>query len=103
MSGIVPSTKWCGVDDVAVEYHDLGENQSLDKCCRQHDHCPIKIKPFSNTYGLFNLFSPYTKSHCQCDEIFYDCLKAANSEIADNIGKLFFNVIEMECIQSAEP
>ena len=60
MKGIVPGTKWCGVNDIANDYHDLGRDFQLDKCCRAHDHCPIKIKPFTTNFGIHN-YSPYTK------------------------------------------
>lgn len=53
-------TKWCGVNDIAENYHDLGEDRIIDKCCRAHDHCPIKIKPFDRNFGIFN-YHPYTK------------------------------------------
>ena len=55
-----PGTKWCGVNDIAENYHDLGEDRVIDKCCRAHDHCPIKIKPFDRNFGVFN-YHPYTK------------------------------------------
>ena len=42
----------------------------VDKCCRAHDHCPIKIKAFSSNYGATN-YHVYTKSHCACDDLFY--------------------------------
>ena len=31
-----------------------------DKCCRAHDHCPVKVKSFSTNYGAKNNH-PYTK------------------------------------------
>ena len=42
----------------------------MDKCCRAHDHCPVKIKAFSSNYGATN-YHVYTKSHCACDDLFY--------------------------------
>ena len=42
----------------------------VDKCCRAHDHCPVKVKAFSNSYGATN-YHLYTKSHCACDDLFY--------------------------------
>ncbi len=53
-------TKWCGYDDIAAHYHDLGDSVALDKCCRAHDHCPVKIKAFATNYGARNSH-PYTK------------------------------------------
>lgn len=53
-------TKWCGPGDVAQSYDDLGALIEVDKCCRAHDHCPIKVKGFASAHGLMNL-SFYTK------------------------------------------
>ena len=50
------------------------------------------MKPFRSKYGLFNL-DLYTKSHCFCDEKFYNCLKNADNEKAKAVGDFFFNVI----------
>ncbi len=60
MRGIVPGTKWCGYNDIALNYHDLGDDFALDKCCRAHDHCPVKIKAFTTNFGVRN-YHPYTK------------------------------------------
>ena len=94
---IVAGTLWCGVDDIAEDYHSLGPEWQLDKCCRAHDHCPVKVKSFRTRYKVFNL-GPYTKSHCLCDKLFYDCLKKVNSEKSDMVGDLFFNIIGVKCI-----
>ena len=53
-------TKWCGINDIANDYFDLGKEFELDKCCRAHDHCPMKIKAFGSSYGVKNNH-PYTK------------------------------------------
>lgn len=58
--GIVPGTRWCGLGDSALDYHDLGPRSDIDLCCRAHDHCPIRLKAFRMGYGLIN-FSFYTK------------------------------------------
>lgn len=58
--GIVPGTKWCGLGDSALDYHDLGGKADVDLCCRAHDHCPVRLKAFRMGYGLIN-FSFYTK------------------------------------------
>ena len=36
----------CGVNDVAKNYNDLGSGSyfEVDKCCRTHDHCPLKVR-----------------------------------------------------------
>jgi len=96
--GILPGTLWCGVNDIADDYSHLGQLWRLDTCCRQHDFCPVKVKPLQSRQGLFNL-SPYTKSHCSCDTIFYDCLKTVNSSESRAVGHFFFNIIGVECVE----
>lgn len=96
----------------------------MDKCCRAHDHCPIKVKGFASAHGLMNL-SFYTKyrwnlipwqffetfthltffvsrSHCACDDEFYSCLKSLSSPVARMIGNLYFNVIQMPCVDELQ-
>jgi len=96
--GILPGTLWCGVNDIAEDFRKLGANWRLDKCCRAHDHCPVKVKALQRRYGLFNL-SPYTNSHCQCDSNFYNCLKLVNSSQSNAVGDFFFNIIGVRCIE----
>jgi len=96
--GIMPGTLWCGVDDIAENYKSLGAHWKVDRCCRAHDHCPVKVKGFRSRYGLQN-FSPSTKSHCACDERFFSCLREVNSQKADTVGKIFFNFLKMQCME----
>jgi len=96
--GILPGTLWCGLDDIADDFYSLGPDWQLDKCCRAHDHCPVKVKAFKSRYGVFNV-GPSTKSHCACDKQFYDCLKRQNSEKSNSVGNLYFNVIGVQCIE----
>lgn len=62
------------------------------------DGFPLQVKPFQTRYNLFN-FAPYTKSHCACDQMFYNCLKAVNSSKADAVGDVFFNVLGIQCVE----
>lgn len=59
-SGIIPGTKWCGTGDIADTYHDLGEDATMDRCCRTHDLCPLKVRAYQKRYNLNNN-SIYTK------------------------------------------
>jgi len=97
-NGILPGTFWCGYDDVAPNYFTLGPRKRLDSCCRQHDHCPVKVKAFQYRYGMINLH-PYTKVHCQCDDDFYNCLKDVSNEQGDAVGKFFFNFLNVQCLE----
>lgn len=60
LSGIAPGTKWCGTGDIASNYHDLGPDANVDKCCRTHDICPVKIMKYAERYGVYNE-SPFTR------------------------------------------
>jgi len=100
--GIIPGTLWCGVNDIAENYHSLGSNSKVDRCCRFHDHCPDKIKSFSKKQGLLNS-TPYTKSNCECDRIFFNCLKNANSGAGNSVGKFYFNFLNLQCIDMRHP
>lgn len=96
--GLIPGTKWCGLGDQASTYNDLGPKHRIDICCRAHDHCPIRLKPFRNDYGVLNI-ALYTKSHCDCDADFYRCLREAHSRTADMLGNLYFNVMKLQCMR----
>ncbi|XP_033189786.1 uncharacterized protein LOC117156657 isoform X2 [Bombus vancouverensis nearcticus] len=98
LSGILPGTKWCGTGDIAENYHDLGHEAQIDRCCRSHDLCPVKIRAQQTRYNLTN-YSIYTKSHCVCDEALYHCLKATTNPTAQVMGRIYFNVIKVPCIE----
>ncbi|TMW53002.1 hypothetical protein DOY81_001865, partial [Sarcophaga bullata] len=94
---IAPNTRWCGRGNTANgTYNHLGGASMADKCCRTHDHCKLYIPAMSNRFDLFN-YRPYTLSHCNCDRRFRTCLKMANDEDANTIGKLFFNLVQTQC------
>ena len=63
---IFPGTKWCGKGDLAQCYDDLGDDQELDVCCRDHDCCPYMIPPFSSRFNMFN-YRFHSLIHCDCD------------------------------------
>ncbi|XP_043264352.1 uncharacterized protein LOC122404466 isoform X1 [Colletes gigas] len=98
LSGILPGTKWCGTGDIAENYHDLGHEVEIDRCCRTHDLCPVKVRAQRTRYNLTN-YSLYTKSHCVCDEALYKCLKAANHPTANIMGHIYFNLVKVSCIE----
>ncbi|XP_071448352.1 uncharacterized protein [Hetaerina americana] len=98
---IYPGTKWCGPGDVARNYWDLGKLADEDRCCRTHDHCPESIAPGRCTHGICNT-APFTRSHCECDERFRQCLQTLKSPAADTIGALYFNVGNPLCFAEDE-
>jgi len=67
--GIFPGTYWCGAGNVAQNKTSLGIFSGSDRCCRDHDMCPYKIRKLSYNYGLYN-GRLHTLLHCACDEVF---------------------------------
>uniref|UniRef100_U5EP92 Phospholipase A2 n=1 Tax=Corethrella appendiculata TaxID=1370023 RepID=U5EP92_9DIPT len=98
LSGIIPGTKWCGTGDIAKGYHDLGTDPKMDRCCRTHDLCPLKVRPYQKRYKLDNQ-SIYTKSHCICDDMLYSCLKATNTSASQLMGSIYFNLVQVPCLE----
>lgn len=86
-------TQWCGYENIAESYFDIGEDGDLDRCCRAHDYCPFYQQSFS-----FANLSPITKSLCSCDTAFFDCLRALNTTISNKVGNIFFNTGAWKCI-----
>ncbi|KAM3957768.1 LOW QUALITY PROTEIN: uncharacterized protein ACR2FA_008203 [Aphomia sociella] len=98
LQGIIPGTKWCGTGDIAADYHDLGADRRLDRCCRTHDLCPTKVRAFSKRYNLTNN-SLYSKSHCTCDDMLFDCLKTTNTSASHLMGHIYFNLVQVPCLE----
>ncbi|BES97084.1 Phospholipase A2 [Nesidiocoris tenuis] len=95
--GIFPGTKWCGTGDIATNYYDLGSEVVVDKCCRAHDICPVKVLGYAKKYELYN-DSFITMSHCECDKQFSQCLKNAKNNIANSMGAVYFNLLGNNCM-----
>lgn len=87
---------------MAKSYDDLGHHSAEDACCREHDHCPSTIAPQQCIHGICNN-SPFTRSHCDCDAKFRKCLQNLNTEVANTLGALFFNVIQVTCFKERRP
>lgn len=99
---IYPGTKWCGAGNISNGYDDLGHHAETDRCCREHDHCEDFIVAFGAKHGLKN-FSPVTKSNCSCDDKFHRCLQTANSKISNRMGRIYFNLLQMQCFKMDHP
>lgn len=93
---IFPGTKWCGKGDLAECFDDLGPDQELDTCCRDHDCCPFMIPPFTSRFNLFN-YRFHSIIHCDCDTRFRGCLRQSLSTTANMIGKIYFNILGSKC------
>nr|XP_023015749.1 phospholipase A2 isoform X1 [Leptinotarsa decemlineata] len=99
---IYPGTKWCGPGNKAQNHTDLGFHVKEDKCCRDHDKCPRFLSTGECSQGICNN-SPFTRSHCDCDAAFRKCLQNVNSETANTIGAIFFNIIQVICFKERTP
>ncbi|TKR66829.1 hypothetical protein L596_023065 [Steinernema carpocapsae] len=91
---ILPGTQWCGSGHKADHAHHT--TSETDMCCRQHDSCPMFIKPGELKYGTRN-YLPYTVSYCKCDLRFYSCLKRTESSTGNLLGRFFFNMLHNQC------
>ncbi|XP_067015346.2 phospholipase A2 isoform X3 [Anabrus simplex] len=103
---IFPGTLWCGPGDRAKSLEDVGLFKGSDSCCREHDICPDNIPGWGSKHGLVNK-GPFTKSHCDCDDRFFQCLKdvmrSTKSPIAPQIGIAYFNVVGPQCFKEEYP
>jgi len=41
----------------------------------------------------------FYRSHCTCDQVLYQCLKAANHPTANFMGQIYFNIVKVPCIE----
>lgn len=69
----------------------------MDRCCRDHDICPVKVRAYQSRYNLTNN-SIYTKSHCVCDDLLYQCLKKSSAQASQLMGTIYFNLVQVPCI-----
>ncbi|CAH1112653.1 unnamed protein product [Psylliodes chrysocephalus] len=99
---IYPGTKWCGPGNKAKNYTDLGYHYKEDTCCREHDRCPKSLGKGECRKGICN-HSLFTRSHCDCDANFRKCLQTANTETANTIGAIFFNIVQVICFKERTP
>lgn len=102
LGGIAPGTLWCGRGDRATNFRQLGKEAEIDACCREHDHCPIRLKPFTYYYGL-NDWSVYTRSHCKCERVLDDCLIRLDSSLAQLIRRIYLRFVGTHCLETRRP
>ena len=85
-------TKWCGQGNKADSYNDLGKLDQLDRCCRAHDNCPLKIHKDMQRWGVRNT-AGYTVMDCKCDDAFHYCLQNKVTRVYFNVSQTF----EQQC------
>lgn len=56
LSGVFPGTKWCGTGDIAKNFHDLGEEKDMDRCCRGKTFSLILNETFFLLMLIVSLF-----------------------------------------------
>lgn len=102
LKAIYPGTLWCGDGNQAKYQNEVGLFRNTDICCKQHDECPAFIKSGSEFKGLRNN-GHFTRSHCDCDLKFYNCLKRTDSLISNKIGYTYFNILRPQCFRKEYP
>lgn len=60
----------------------------------------MKVRGYQKRYNITN-DSVYTKSHCTCDDIFFNCLKKQSSLQAQWMGNIYFNIAQIPCIEKS--
>ncbi|XP_022908555.2 acidic phospholipase A2 PA4-like [Onthophagus taurus] len=93
---IFPGTLWCGQGTKARFFNELGEHREEDKCCREHDNCANSLNAGECRGDVCN-DSSYTRSHCDCDLRFQECLKSTQTSAGNVIGSIFFNIVKVSC------
>lgn len=99
---IYPGTLYCGAGHQAKNNHEIGLFRNTDICCKQHDQCPAFIRAGQEFKGLRNT-GQFTRSHCDCDLKFYNCLKRINSIVSNKIGYTYFNILRPPCFSKEYP
>ncbi|XP_065083879.1 uncharacterized protein LOC135706241 [Ochlerotatus camptorhynchus] len=102
IKAIYPGTVWCGDGNQAKSENDIGFFYMTDACCRAHDLCPASIVPGEQFNRLKNN-GYFTRSHCDCDKQFYNCLKNANTLVSNQIGYTYFNLLKPQCFRHEHP
>ena len=98
---MVQGTKWCGSGDKAANDSDLGRFNETDACCREHDKCPLSIGGRETKYGLTNP-DRSTRSHCDCDQKFYQCLTKTSSRLSRSLKIIYFTFLRKKCFRKKQ-
>lgn len=102
LKAIYPGTLYCGDGNLARNENEVGLFRETDICCKKHDQCPAFIRAGQEFKGLRN-FGHFTRSHCDCDLKFYNCLKRTGSIISNKIGYTYFNILKPPCFRKEYP
>ncbi|XP_055613793.1 uncharacterized protein LOC129760216 isoform X2 [Uranotaenia lowii] len=102
IKAIYPGTVWCGDGNHAKSENDIGFFYQTDNCCRAHDLCPMSIDA-GGRYDRLKNNGYFTRSHCDCDKAFFNCLKNADSLVSNQIGYTYFNLLKPQCFRHEHP
>lgn len=93
-------TNWCGTGDIASNYHDLGFENEVDRCCRTHDLCPVKIRAYQRRYDLTNehLYTKYILD----ETAYYNSIQRCNVFLSSLMASISDPIVSaMTCSSSA--
>lgn len=102
LKAIYPGTLWCGDGNQARSENEVGLFRNTDICCKMHDQCPSFI-PSGREFKSLRNHGLFTRSHCDCDQKFYNCLKKIDSLISNKIGYTYFNILRPQCFRKEYP
>jgi len=78
-------TMWCGFDNDAPDDRAVSPiYPNVDRCCRDHDHCPTFIPRGECLDGICNHSYLVPIMDCQCEEEFQKCLREVPKSRARN-------------------
>ncbi|CAO1381035.1 unnamed protein product [Diamesa serratosioi] len=96
-------TNYCGPGDTANGAGETvaGFMTDIDKCCKIHDDCDEQVMT-KNDFNLYpslpkkNLY--FTSLSCNCDRLFYNCMKQTETILADLIMWIY-TIAQSSCFQ----
>lgn len=97
-------TNYCGPGDTANGDRETvgGHMTSIDECCKSHDDCDENISS-KNDFILYPKLPPrklhFTSLSCECDRLFYNCMKQTESILADVIMWIY-TIAQSSCFQN---
>ncbi|CAO1409962.1 unnamed protein product [Diamesa hyperborea] len=97
-------TNYCGPGNTASGDRETvgGHMTRIDECCKSHDDCDEHITS-KNDFILYPKL-PSKKIHftilsCECDRLFYNCMKQTESVLADLIMWIY-TIAQSSCFQN---
>lgn len=97
-------TNYCGPGDAASDDRETveGHMSNIDQCCKVHDDCDeiISSKNDFKQYPKLPLKKlHFTSLNCECDRLFYNCMKQTQSILADLIMWIY-TIAQSSCFQN---